>query len=77
MKSSVIHSDPDILSGEPVFRGTRVPVRALFDYLEHSTLEEFFNGYPQVTKEMVREVLKLAAQKVSTKPRRRHESAAG
>jgi uncharacterized protein (DUF433 family) len=77
MKQSIIYSDPDILSGEPVFRGTRVPVRALFDYLEHSTLEEFFKGYPQVTQEMVSEVLKLAAQKISAKPRRRHESAAG
>lgn len=77
MKQRVIYSDPDILSGEPVFRGTRVPVRALFDYLQYSTLDEFYKGYPQVSDEMVREVLQLAARKFSSKPRRRHESVAG
>ena len=41
----VVQSSPDILGGEPVFAGTRVPVRNLIDYLEHgSSLDEFLKG---------------------------------
>lgn len=49
---SVIHSDPAILGGTPVFVGTRVPLQALMDYLEggHS-LEEFLADFPTVTRE--------------------------
>lgn len=52
MKSqSVVHSDPDILGGTPVFIGTRVPVQALIDYIEggHS-LEEFLDDFPTVSR---------------------------
>ena len=50
---SVITKDPSILSGEPVFRGTRVPFRALLDYLEGGdTLDEFLEQYPTVTREL-------------------------
>ena len=44
---SVVHSDPDILGGTPVFVGTRVPVQALIDYIEggHS-LDEFLDAFP-------------------------------
>lgn len=49
---SVIMQDPEILSGEPVFRGTRVPFRVLLDYLEGGdTLDEFLEQYPGVTRE--------------------------
>ena len=49
---SVIIQDPEILSGEPVFRGTRVPFQALLDYLEGGdTLDEFLEQYPGVTRE--------------------------
>ena len=49
---SVIVQDPEILSGQPVFRGTRVPFQALFDYLEGGdTLDEFLEQYPGVTRE--------------------------
>jgi uncharacterized protein (DUF433 family) len=49
----VIMKDRDILGGTPVFRGTRVPLQALFDYLEGGdTLEEFLDGYPSVSREM-------------------------
>ena len=49
---SVIIQDPDILSGEPVFRGTRVPFQTLLDYLEGGdTLDEFLNQYPGVSRE--------------------------
>jgi uncharacterized protein (DUF433 family) len=44
--------DRDILGGTPVFRGTRVPIRTLFDYLEGGeTLEDFLEGFPTVTRE--------------------------
>jgi uncharacterized protein (DUF433 family) len=50
--SGVIMKDPAILSGEPVFRGTRVPFKALIDYLEGGdTLDHFLEQYPTVTRE--------------------------
>ena len=52
MSSPVIIRNPAILSGEPVFRGTRVPFRSLTDYLEHGrSLSEFLDDFPSVTKE--------------------------
>ena len=52
MSSSVIIRNPAILSGEPVFRGTRVPFKCLTDYLEHErTLTEFLEDFPGVTRE--------------------------
>ena len=48
----IVHSDPEILGGTPVFVGTRVPVRILLDYLEGGDpLEEFLDNYPSVTRE--------------------------
>ena len=54
MKSDdLIVIDPDILGGTPVFRGTRVPVKTLFDYLEDNyPLDEFLECFPAVTREM-------------------------
>ena len=50
--SSVIVSDADILGGTPVFRGTRVPVDSLIDYLEAGdSLEEFLDNFPSVSRE--------------------------
>lgn len=50
--------DPDILGGVPVFRGTRVPLKSLFEYLEDNyTLEQFTEFFPSVTLEMARRVL--------------------
>ena len=49
---SVIMRDPEILSGVPVFRGTRVPFQTLLDYLEGGdTLDEFLEQYPGVSRE--------------------------
>jgi uncharacterized protein (DUF433 family) len=49
---SVIIQDPEILSGEPVFRGTRVPFQTLLDYLKGGdTLDEFLEQYPGVSRE--------------------------
>ncbi|MBE0611746.1 MAG: DUF433 domain-containing protein [Dehalococcoidia bacterium] len=51
--ASVVSADPGVLSGTPVFRGTRVPVAALFDHLAAGDpLEEFLEGFPAVTREM-------------------------
>jgi uncharacterized protein (DUF433 family) len=51
--SQAIVKDRDILGGEPVFRGTRVPFKALTDYLEGGeTLDEFLEQYPSVTREL-------------------------
>ena len=62
MKSqSVVHSDPDILGGTPVFIGTRVPVQALIDYIEggHS-LEEFLDDFPTVSRKIAVAALEQA-----------------
>ncbi len=59
----VVHSDPDILGGTPVFVGTRVPLRALFDYLTGGhPLAEFLDDFPSVTREQAVSVLRFAAQ---------------
>jgi len=48
----IVHSDPEIVSGTPVFVGTRVPVQALLDYLEGGeTLDEFLDDFPSVSRE--------------------------
>jgi uncharacterized protein (DUF433 family) len=52
VSNSVIVQDPEIHSGEPVFRGTRVPFQTLLDYLEGGeTLDEFLEQYPGVSRE--------------------------
>lgn len=58
--SNIITSDPDILGGTPVFKGRRVPVEILFEYLQHSTVEEFLKGYPQVSRSMINAVLEFS-----------------
>jgi uncharacterized protein (DUF433 family) len=57
----VVHSDPEILGGTPVFVGTRVPVKSLYDYLEAGdSLDEFLESFPSVTREQVVAALELA-----------------
>jgi len=56
--TSVVHSDPEILGGTPVFVGTRVPLRNLFDYLERGHgLDEFLDAFPSVSREQAIAVL--------------------
>ena len=59
MKSNdLITVDLDILGGTPVFKGTRVPVKTLFEYLKNNyTLDEFLECFPSVTRELARRVL--------------------
>ena len=59
----VIHRNPEILGGIPIFVGTRVPVRTLLDYLAAGdTLEEFLDHFPTVTREQVVVALKQATE---------------
>jgi uncharacterized protein (DUF433 family) len=54
----LITVDPDILGGTPVFKGTRVPIKALFDYLEDDySLEEFLECFPSVSRTMATQIL--------------------
>ena len=59
--NSVVHSNPGILGGTPVFVGTRVPVQSLFDYIEGGeTLDEFLHQFPTVKREQALAALELA-----------------
>ena len=55
--------DKEIAAGVPVFKGTRVAVKTLFDYLEDGSLEEFLKGFPSVTRQQAEAVIELAAEK--------------
>lgn len=67
MKNQVISTSPDILSGMPVFKGTRVPIKNLFDYIETGeTLESFLAGFPSVKRDQAIEVLEMAEQVITS-----------
>ena len=64
-----VHSDPEILGGTPVFVGTRVPVRAMLDYLEHDRpLAEFLDDFPTVNRALAIGVLEHMKQVVADAP---------
>ena len=57
----VIVKNPEVLGGTPVFRGTRVPIQTLFDYLEGGeTIEEFLQGFPTVSRDLAFQALEEA-----------------
>ena len=59
----IIHSDPEILGGTPVFVGTRVPVQNLIDCLETGdSLDDFLNSFPTVTREQAVAALEIARE---------------
>lgn len=59
----LITVDPDILGGVPVFKGTRVPIKTLFEYLENDySLEEFLKCFPSVARDLARRVLECSEQ---------------
>jgi len=61
--SRIVHSDPDILGGTPVFIGTRVPIKILLDYLEAGdSLNEFLDHFPSVSRQQAIAVLELAKE---------------
>ena len=64
MRSKIITSDLQTLGGTPVFRGTRVPLQALIDYLESGqTIDQFLQGFPTVKKSQVIDFLDEAKEK--------------
>jgi uncharacterized protein (DUF433 family) len=65
--SDLITVDPDILGGTPVFKGTRVPVKTLFEYLENNySLDEFLECFPSVSREMARQILERSESALLT-----------
>ncbi len=61
--TQAITKDPETMHGVPVFRGTRVPVQTLFEYLEGGdTLEDFLEGFPTVSRSVALDVLEQAKQ---------------
>ncbi len=61
MKNDVIEINPEKVSGTPVFAGTRVPIKNLFDYLEGGeSLGDFLEGFPPVSREQAVAVLEMA-----------------
>ena len=61
----VVHSDPEILGGTPVFAGTRVPAKTLFDYLEGGeTIDRFLDQFPSVSRAQAVAALDLARSSV-------------
>lgn len=66
-KPRVIHRDPDILGGTPVFVGTRVPVTTLMDYLEAGdSLDEFLDHFPSVNRAQAIAALELAKEMLAS-----------
>jgi uncharacterized protein (DUF433 family) len=66
----VVHSDPHILGGTPVFVGTRVPFRNLIDYLERNhSLDEFLDSFPTVSREQAIAALEAAHEALSVRAR--------
>ena len=67
MERKVINIDPDILGGTPVFYGTRVPIKNLFDYLETGeSIETFLEDFEGVKKEQVIKVLEISQKLIET-----------
>lgn len=60
-----VHSDPEIMSGTPVFRGTRVPVQTLFDYLmDGCSVSDFLENFPTVSRHQALQVLEGASSRL-------------
>jgi len=67
MQNSVINVDKDILGGTPVFNGTRVPVKNLFDYLETGdSIETFLEDFEGVKREQVVKILEMSKRFIET-----------
>lgn len=66
MDPSLVKRDPDIMSGALCFTGTRVPVKALFDYLEGtSSLDDFLEDFPSVSRQRAVAVLEMARERLT------------
>ncbi len=70
ISKTVVHSDPEILGGTPVFVGTRVQVQSLFDYLEGGeTLDDFLRQFPSVKREQALAALEFARDTIISSAR--------
>jgi uncharacterized protein (DUF433 family) len=68
--TTVVHSDPEILGGTPVFVGTRVPLQNLIDYLAAGdSLDEFLDQFPSVSREQAQAALELAREALEERAR--------
>jgi len=75
MSHRVINVDKEILGGTPVFWGTRVPIKNLFDYLEEGdSIEEFLEDFPSVTREQVEQVLAISQKLIVSSAEILHEN---
>lgn len=75
MQDKVIHIDAEISGGTPVFYGTRVPIKNLFDYLETGeTIETFLQDFDSVSREQVLKVLELSEQLIQSSSTILHEN---
>ena len=73
----IINIDKEILGGTPVFMGTRVPIKNLFDYLEEGEpIPEFLDDFPTVKKEQIQAVLQMAHQLLMNLTQVAHENIA-
>jgi uncharacterized protein (DUF433 family) len=69
-RDQVVHSDPEILGGTPVFVGTRVPLRNLIDYLERGqSLDDFLNDFPSVSRDQEVGALEAAHEVLTARAR--------
>jgi uncharacterized protein (DUF433 family) len=69
MREKLINIDPEILSGTPVFNGTRVPILTLFDYLASGdSLEEFLDDFPSVSHEQAVWALRIEQERLLAQP---------
>ncbi len=59
-----VECEKDLAGGAPVFKGTRVTVKTLFDYLEEESLDEFLKGFPSVSRAQAEGVIEMAANKL-------------
>jgi uncharacterized protein (DUF433 family) len=67
MQPNPININPNIQGGTPVFRGTRVPIKALFDYLEAGDdIDAFLNDFPSVTREQAIQIIHLAEKSLAS-----------
>ena len=61
----IVHSDPEIMGGTPVFVGTRVPLQNLIDYLEGGeSIEDFLDGFPSVKREQIIAVIEAGKRTI-------------
>jgi uncharacterized protein (DUF433 family) len=64
-QEEIIHSNPEVLGGTPVFTGTRVPVRSFFDHLEAGdSIDDFLEGFPSVRRDQVIALLEISQERV-------------